>query len=347
MDDFSNDFTTTARTQVGRLIDGNIETLGDRDMLAVNLVAGQSITVEVLRKASSNGGLDDPVVGLHNAAGQLVAFDDDAGGNLNARLFFTVPTSGDYFIEVRAHNAEGVGTYGVGVYRRNIQPSTDSIDLISGGPTPDTMQMRGGNDSFWGKGGDDLLDGGEGLDTTLYAGPMANFFIEPVDVRGWSTSASRGWVLFDRFGDEGNDVLVAVERVAFADGRLALDLDGHAGDVVKMLGAVFGASAVDNPAFVGIGLSLADGGMSFQDLLAVALNFQLGANPSNDQLVDLLFTNLVGVAPTPAERAGITALLDDGAVTQLGLTQLAAELELNLQNIDFIGLVDYGVVYSI
>ncbi len=348
MDDYANDFTTTAGTEVGRLLPGRIEIGGDRDVLKVNLVAGQSITVEVLRKSPvASGGLTDPMVTLYNAAGQVVAFDDDARGSLNARLFVTVPATGDYFIEVRDNTPTGVGTYDVGVYRRTLQPSTNSIDLISGGPGPDTMQMRGGNDSFWGRGGDDLLDGGEGRDTTLYAGAMANFIIEPVDVSGWSTSAARGWVLFDRTGAEGNDVLVAVERVAFADGRLALDLDGNAGNVVKVLGAFFGPAAVDDRALVGVGLSLADGGMGLQDLTAAALSYRLGERPSNAQIVDLLYTNVVGVAPTPAQRAEFTVLLDNGTLTPVGLGQLAAEHPLNLQNIDFVGLVDYGVVYTI
>lgn len=348
MDDYANDFSTTARIQVGRSVSGSIEIGGDRDMLAVDLVAGQSITVEVLRKApADSGGLADPMVTLYDAAGHVVAFDDDARGGLNARLIVTVPATGSYFIEVHDHEADGVGTYLLGVNRRNIQPSTNSIDLISGGPEPDTMQMRGGNDSFWGKGGDDLLDGGEGLDTTHYAGAMANFYIEPVDVSGWSTSATRGWVLFDDVGDEGNDVLVAVERVAFADGRLALDLDGHAGHVVKVLGAVFGAATVHDPAYVGVGLGLADGGMGLQELLATALDYRLGPNPSHAQVVDLLYTNVVGVAPSDAERAEFTAMLDAGTLTPVGLAQLAAEHELNLQNIDFVGLVDYGVVYTV
>jgi hypothetical protein len=66
----------------------------------------------------------------------------------------------------------------------------------------------------------------------------------------------------DLVGDEGRDLAYDVERLLFDDGRWALDVDGHAGTAVKLLGAVFGPDSVRIEAYVGIVLQVLDGGMS-------------------------------------------------------------------------------------
>ena len=52
---------------------------------------------------------------------------------------------------------------------------------------------------------------------------------------------------------------------------LAIDLDGHAGTVVKIIGAVIGSDFVKNPIYVGVGLGYLDKGMSYSDLCLLAL----------------------------------------------------------------------------
>ena len=64
----------------------------------------------------------------------------------------------------------------------------------------------------------------------------------------------------DKPGIGGFDSLAGVERLQFADQQLALDLDGAAGQAARLLGAVFGPASVPNPGYVGIALSLLDGG---------------------------------------------------------------------------------------
>jgi hypothetical protein len=90
-------------------------------------------------------------------------------------------------------------------------------------------------------------------------------------------------------GSGGETRLHAVERLQFDDGKLALDLDGNAGTVARVLGAVFGATAVVNAAYVGIGLQLADAGTSPQALVQLALDARLGPVASAGEVVDLLF----------------------------------------------------------
>jgi hypothetical protein len=93
----------------------------------------------------------------------------------------------------------------------------------------------------------------------------------------------------DNAGTAGVDTLVDVERVAFLDRSVALDLQGNAGITAKILGAVFGKSFLTNKEFVGIGLDLLDSGVRYEDLVGLAVQTsqfaQLagtpGALPSN------------------------------------------------------------------
>jgi len=113
---------------------------------------------------------------------------------------------------------------------------------------------------------------------------------------------------------DGNDNMNRIERLVFVDQIIALDLDGNAGTVAKVLGAVFGRDFVKNQYFVGIGIEYLDNrGYDYESLLGVAISERLGVNPSNKQVVDLLYTNVIGVAPTAEEAApfvfnGITNL---------------------------------------
>ncbi len=75
------------------------------------------------------------------------------------------------------------------------------------------------------------------------------------------------------------------------------------------------------------------------------LDARLGAGYSHAALVDLLYTNLAGVAPTPEVQGLYTAALADGTHTPLSLATLAAEHEINLANIGYAALQEQGLVY--
>ncbi len=149
----------------------------------------------------------------------------------------------------------------------------------------------------------------------------------------------------DRNGSEGADTLVSVERIRFADANVAIDMSGAAGTTAKILGAVFGKTEVSNNVYVGIGLQLLDGGMSYLDLMQLALNAQLGVGASNAAVVNLLYTNVVGTPPPAGELAFYQGLLDSGAHTQASLGVLAADTALNTTNINLVGLAQTGVEY--
>ena len=155
-----------------------------------------------------------------------------------------------------------------------------------------------------------------------------------------------GWVLEDTAGAEGRDLLYDVERLEFADLQWALDLDGNAGTTVKILGAVFGPAAVDNDLYVGIGLGLLDAGMSYPELMQLALDARLGAGASNADVVNLLYFNVAGALPDLPTRLYYEGLIGGGGYSQASLGVMAAETELNRINVDLVGLSDLGFAYS-
>lgn len=149
-----------------------------------------------------------------------------------------------------------------------------------------------------------------------------------------------------------------LERMHFPDGRLALDINGqssgsgntfgtgNAGLTAKILGAVFGpASIAARPDYVGIGIKLLDDGMAYEPLVQLALDARLGANASHAQVVELLYTNVVGVAPSTADLAYYVGLLDNRTYTTATLGVLACDIDLNLQRIDLMGLLQTGIEY--
>ena len=71
-----------------------------------------------------------------------------------------------------------------------------------------------GDNTLRGNGGKDLLDGGAGTDTAVYAGDESEYRVvrEGGVVRVIDSRAAR----------DGMDVLISVERIAFADGTIEI-----------------------------------------------------------------------------------------------------------------------------
>ncbi|HSW03449.1 calcium-binding protein [Aquabacterium sp.] len=229
----------------------------------------------------------------------------------------------------------GTATGGLGSdVLRNIEDATGSVfnDTLSGSNSDNTLDGSDGKDTLISTPGNDTLDGGNGIDTAVYALPRSVYTLQrPGDYSIEKPDAA------------GSDTLPDIERLQFSDSHLALDLDGHAGQTAKLLGAVFGVASLANQRFVGIGLSYLDDGMSYQDLAALAVSAT--GKTSHADIVSLLWTNLFGAAPTAEEAAPVIAWLD-GGMTVGALTVLAADLELNTSHIDLVGLAQTGIAFE-
>ena len=195
-----------------------------------------------------------------------------------------------------------------------------------------------GNDTLQGLSGNDLIDGGTGIDTALWTESIQDYDISKVGA---------AWHVSHQNGNDGTDTLHHVERLQFVDAHIALDLDGNAGATARIIGATVGAAAVRNPLFVGVGLYyLEQLGYSPEQLMQLVLQAKLGPNASHAAVVDLLFVQIAGVAPSREDLAHFVGLLDNHTYSVPELALLAANSELNARNINLVGLTDQGLAFT-
>lgn len=201
--------------------------------------------------------------------------------------------------------------------------------------------IRGGagRDILTGFGGDDILIGEAGIDNAIYRGQFADYEITQQSDEIWLVKQLND-------GPDDTDMVAGIERLQFSDQWLALDLKGNAGIIAKTLGAVFGPESVSNQTFVGIGLNLLDDDLRYEALMQFAIDAALGADATNHAaVVDLLYENVVGVAPAAADQEFYVDLLDAGMHTVASIGVFAAETELNQENVNLVGLSQTGLTY--
>ncbi len=209
-------------------------------------------------------------------------------------------------------------------------------DTLIGNDAANTLKGGPGNDTIDGGAGIDTIDGGAGIDAAVYAGTRGNFT---------TTNTASALTVADKTRAEGTDTLTNIERLQFSDKKLAFDMMGSAGNTAKILGAVFGKESVANTAYVGIGLQYLDGGMSYQDLMQLALNAKLGSGFSIADEVKLLYQNLVGTQPSSSDLSYWTGTVTSGQFTPASLAVMAADTGYNTTNINLVGLAQTGVEY--
>jgi uncharacterized delta-60 repeat protein len=222
--------------------------------------------------------------------------------------------------------------------------SHDSFTLVRYNPdgslaasAPAGLHLVGtsGDDTLRGGAGDDTLEGGDGIDVAQFQGSASQYAV---------VRLARGFLVSSTGTREGNDT-VDVERLHFADINVALDLDGNAGAVARILGVVFGAESLNDPRLVGIGLDYADRGLSLEQLAEVALETRLGVAPNKLDVVRLLHTNLYGTALDPQPPADHTTWIDALPITPAILVVFAAHTPLNSDLIGLQGLAATGLEY--
>ena len=185
----------------------------------------------------------------------------------------------------------------------------------------------------------DNFDGGPGIDTVVYDGPLSNYVVAP-GVNGIEVSRVNY--------SEGADWLLSIERLQFKDKGLAFDLDGHAGIAVKTLGLVFGQEAVSVPKYIGICLDYLDNKqMTAAQLMHEALAVRLGADAQNtEKLVSFLYERLTGMVPNQSEKEKYVGWITSGAYTADSLAVYASELSLNSVVTQLTGMATTGIAFA-
>jgi len=236
-------------------------------------------------------------------------------------------------------NMRAVAFAGTGL--GTVVPGTAGNDVVIGGNFNELFDLGTGNDRATGNGGDDVVLGGPGIDVSVYAKAFTNYTI---------AKTSGGYTVTDKLGTEGIDTLVDTERARFTDKNIALDLGPgqSAGNTVKLIGAIFDTPYLTTE-FIGIGISLFDGGRTLEQVAQLAIDtglyVQLAGSRSNADFVNLVYKNVIGTGPSVSELAYFQGFLDRGDMTQAQLAVLAANTDFNATNINLVGLANGGVEF--
>jgi hypothetical protein len=209
-------------------------------------------------------------------------------------------------------------------------------DMIWGGSLEFTGAVVANSTSL--TGGPVSVDGMGGIDTVVLANARAEYSISLTSTGG----------LADEISGTEDVTLTGVERLDFQDIDVAIDMDGHAGTVAKLLSALFGQSYLGNEQYVGIGLRMLDGGTSESDAAALAIGTQvftsLAGSTSNADFVELVFQNVMGTAPTQSQLNEYVGMLDSGVQTKASLAVIAAESSYNAVHLT--GVMETGIEYT-
>jgi hypothetical protein len=167
--------------------------------------------------------------------------------------------------------------------------SVSSSSYALGGAGDDTMS--GGFQS------NDTFDGGPGKDTVSYANPASSFSVR-AEGAGYSVVSAKTPI------DYGTDTLLNIETIRFTDAKLALGQDTRVAQIYRLYEAAFNRDPDIGGLSFWVGqleqrwpsTRLADAFMGSPEFKAA-----YGASPSNAELVDLLYRN---VLDRPADAGG-------------------------------------------
>jgi hypothetical protein len=201
---------------------------------------------------------------------------------------------------------------------------------LSGTAGADTLAATAGNN---------FLDGGAGTDTVLYGGARGSYTV---------AKTAYGYTVADLAGAGGTDLLVASERIKFADKILAIDIDGAGGQAYRVYQAAFNR-APDLPG-LGYWIGVMDRGVGLGE---VAANFMTSAEfiklygsatPSNATLVNLLYSNVLHRAPDADGAAYWLNVLNKGLASQAAVLASFSDSPENYAQV--IGAIQNGFEYT-
>ncbi len=252
---------------------------------------------------------------------------DTTFANSTTDLARTIPNDINFEIVFETETQTASGTFS------SIEAFISGAAKLIGSAIDDNFSGDDGVNIFEGLQGNDVIDGGGDSDTTIFSNPIANYAI---------TKNADKFNVTNTIGSDGQDTLTNIERLQFSDIGIAYDLDTSAGEVAKLLGAVFGRESVANKEFVGIGLDLKNIGTTYEDLAELAINITGKSTP--EEIVTHLWSNVVGSPPSTQQAQPFVDMLNNGT-TSAELVVLAADTDLNVTNINLVGLTDRGIEY--
>lgn len=195
-----------------------------------------------------------------------------------------------------------------------------------------------GSAAWTGKGRTVRLCGPFHIHSSEYGGARAGYAVN---------HDAAGWHVADQRGQEGADTLLEVERIRFADGALALDTDGDAGQAYRLYRAAFDRA----PGLQGLGywIGVLDKGATLQDIAGGFAGSQefadlYGSAPDNAETVQRLYRNVLHRAPEQGGFDYWLNVLDKKLDTLAGVLASFSE---SAKNQDAVAeLIGNGIVFT-
>jgi Ca2+-binding RTX toxin-like protein len=257
------------------------------------------------------------------------------GGQAGFEVVYTATSGYDYEVTYHDHylfatsfEVAGAGPGGAG--------GTDGNDNLVGTALGDSILGLAGNDTIAGGAGNYTVDGGPGIDTAVFSGARADYTVSH-NGSTWTVSHT---------GSDGVDTLTNVERLQFSDTKLALDVDGNAGQAYRLYKAAFDRE----PDIPGLGYQMnqLDQGFTLAQVASAFIaspEFQAkyGSNIDDTTFITLLYNNLLDRAP---DADGLQFHLNEIASGQTRADVLGHFSESPENKANVIGLIENGMVYT-
>lgn len=232
------------------------------------------------------------------------------------------------------YNGDGLGDPEIGLQENG----TSGQDLLIGENGNDTFYAFDDTDIIISSGGDDFLDGGNGIDWVFYTQATKS----QVNI---ILGSSEGMTVAT---DEGTDILFDIERLAFTDTTLAFDIDGHAGQSYRLYQAAFDRE----PDLSGLGywIKQADNGTSLKNIAkhfinSAEFNSLYGSDTSADTFVTAFYTNVLHRTP---DQSGYDFWVSKYNSGQLDAAELLVEFSESPENQNnVLGEIQNGIQYTI
>ena len=161
-DDYGNSVLTNGVLQAGTPVHGLVSYNGDSDWFKTGFTKGQMYVIDAVGDLSAAAQLDplvDPLIIIHDAAGNQVFKADDFGGSLDARAYFSPAADGLYFIEVKSAFRYDTGAYQLSVGNAPADDFSNTValalatpasagNLVLGAATSAVVGVPGDHDMF-------------------------------------------------------------------------------------------------------------------------------------------------------------------------------------------------------
>lgn len=194
-----------------------------------------------------------------------------------------------------------------------------------------------GNDTLIGNAADNILSGGAGFDTVVYAGKMDSYNI-----------TREGGVIHVSSAADGNDALIDIERVTFGDVAVAYDVSGREGQAYRIYQAAF--DRAPDQGGLGFWINAMEHGMTLNTVANAFIGSdefvsKYGAAASNSDIVTMMYANVLHRAPDAQGLAHWMKLLDTQTLTLADVLTSFSESPEN--RVALAGIMEQGIVYDL